>query len=206
MAISTYAELKTALAAWAARSNLTARLDDFVTLAESRIYYGAHEGPFASRPLRLLDMQTRETPTLTNGAFSVASNWIETVRLAYVTGSQYATLDYVSPEAFEAYEGSTATPCVYTVLNGAFQIRGTTGTIQHDYVKRFDAMSADSDSNVILTRHPGLYLWGSLVEMALYQKDLEEAQRAHGMYVSVLTGANRTLASGTLSSLRMRVR
>ena len=55
MALSTYAELKTSVADWLNRSDLTAAIADFVTLAESQI----------ERVLRNRNMLTRGTGNIT---------------------------------------------------------------------------------------------------------------------------------------------
>ena len=63
MAISTYAELKTAIANFLARDDLTNEIDDFIDLAESRI----------SRELetRLQDTRTTLTTTADNAYVSL---------------------------------------------------------------------------------------------------------------------------------------
>jgi hypothetical protein len=46
MTTSTFADLKSQVAAAAQRSNLTAQIPFFVQQAETRIYYGSEEQPF----------------------------------------------------------------------------------------------------------------------------------------------------------------
>ena len=57
MAIDSYANLKTALANWLDRSDLTSRLDEFIELAEAR---------FAD-DIRIRAMETSATQVLTSG-------------------------------------------------------------------------------------------------------------------------------------------
>jgi hypothetical protein len=71
MALATYADLQAAIANYLARpgdSLVSTPAPDFVTLAESRIAYGA-DTPFPSRPLRIRAMET--TAVLMTGAAQV---------------------------------------------------------------------------------------------------------------------------------------
>ena len=58
MAITSYAELQTAMANWLIRDDLTNRLPEFIDLFEAEV----------NRRLRIQDMETRATATLTSGS------------------------------------------------------------------------------------------------------------------------------------------
>ena len=89
MAIATYTDLQTAIANYLARPGdtlVSTPAPDFVTLAESRIAYGA-DAPFPSRPLRIRAMETTVNlitgPTQQDtGATSGGSANAQTVTLA----------------------------------------------------------------------------------------------------------------------------
>lgn len=90
MSLATYADLKTAIATWLARSGdteLSASADDLVTLAEARIYFGAGEkgDPFYSPPLRCRAMEAQGVILLQaqqDGGTSGGSANAQTVTLA----------------------------------------------------------------------------------------------------------------------------
>lgn len=206
MSIGTYLELKTAVASWMAKSNLTSQIGDFITLASTRIYYGSTDSTMPSDPVRMPEMQARETPTLSSGSFALPARYLETIRIQSSQGNVYSTLDYVSQSAFADYESRSDYATVYTVLNGAIQFRGTNSTIVHDYYAKFADFSTDADTNALLQQAPGVWLWGAVIEASIYQKDDAEAQRAYRMFVSAVRGINRTLRNGVFSSLAMRVR
>lgn len=206
MAISTYAELKTAVASWMAKSNLTAQIPDFISLAATRIYYGSSDPMMPSDPVRIPEMQARETPTLSSGTFSLPSLYLETIRMRVADGNVYWSMDYVSPAAFSDYENRSDYASVYTILNGQVHFMGTQGTVVHDYYAKFAAFSADSDTNALLTQAPGVWLYGALIEASIYQRDDAQAMRAYKMFVSASRGINRTLTRNVFSSLAMRVR
>jgi len=88
MAISTYAELKTSIANFLARDDLTNEIDDFIDLAESRI----------SRELETRSQDTRTTLTTTadNAYVSLPSD-MRTIRNVKVMNNPRITLRYLSP-------------------------------------------------------------------------------------------------------------
>ena len=59
MALATYANLKSAVADYLARTDLTSQIVDAVTLTESRIAYGSDNPKFSTRPLRIRAMEAR---------------------------------------------------------------------------------------------------------------------------------------------------
>src|SRR5882672_139887 len=63
MSILTYTDLQSAIGNWLARSDLSANIPDFITLAEQRIFYGADDPNFPSPPLRIRAMEQVTDPT-----------------------------------------------------------------------------------------------------------------------------------------------
>lgn len=77
MALATYSDLQTAIASYLARVGdtiITAAAPDLVTLAESRIAYGAEDpqAPFPSAPLRIRPMET-SLPLIVKAATTATS-------------------------------------------------------------------------------------------------------------------------------------
>ncbi len=64
MSIVTYTDLQSAIGNWLARSDLSANIPDFITLAEARIFYGADDPNFPSPPLRIRAMEQVTDPTV----------------------------------------------------------------------------------------------------------------------------------------------
>jgi len=206
MSIANYGELQTAVANWLAKSNLTSVIPDFINLAATRIYYGSSDPAMRSDPVRVPEMMSRETPTLSDGTFSLPTRYIETIRMRIADGNVYGTLDYISPTSFAEYEDRTDYAGVYTILNGQVHFRGTSGTIVHDYYARFADFSESTDTNALLTSFPGIWLWGSVLEGELYNRDDAGASRAFRLYSSAVMSANRAMNRSVMSSMVMRVR
>lgn len=170
MAISTYAELKTALGSWLARTGdaeLTASAGDFVTLFEA----------FVNRNLRVRQMTTSTTLTPVSGSATLPSDYLEWVRVTW-TGSARRELEYVHPSVLQAYypDSAAGTPAHFTIEGSTLKIRPTDGTgLEFLYVQKVPALSDSATTNWLLTAHPDLYLFGTLVEANAFIQNPEVA-------------------------------
>ncbi len=75
MSITTYSELKTAVANWLNRDDLTAVIPDFISLAEADM----------DRKVRHWRMEKRATVQLDDQYSRVPSDWLESIRF-YLSG------------------------------------------------------------------------------------------------------------------------
>ena len=71
MAISTYAELQTAIADFLIRDDLTSVIPTFITMAEAQL----------NRDVRHWKMEQRSTAELDDQYLTLPTDWIETVRV-----------------------------------------------------------------------------------------------------------------------------
>lgn len=168
MAISTYAELKTAIANWLARDDLTAYLDDFVTLFEAA----------ANRRLgkaRIRQMETSTTLTPSAGSATLPTDYLDWRRVTWA-GSPKSELDYVHPSYLQAFNPSdeSDTPQIFTIEGSTLKIaKLSTTSLTFDYFQKISALSGTV--NWLFTAHPDLYLFGSLCEAEAFNKDAEKA-------------------------------
>lgn len=154
MAISTYEELKTAIASWLGRDDLSATIPDFITLFEAA----------AARKLRVRPMETSVIWTPVNGAVPLPSDFLGMRRLTW-TGSTPVELSYVHPTYLRSlFPGAEAgIPSHYTVEASNILIRPVDDTdVDILYYARTPAVSGAL--NWLLTSHPDAYLFGSLAE------------------------------------------
>lgn len=161
--ISTYADLKTAVANWLDREDISARIPEFIQLAEQRI--------FQSVRCREMESATTITASITTGFHTgTLSASVMQIRRAYISGAAYSQLEYRNPVAFyRNYAGlAQATNPRYYTIEGLLFITapGTAAskTILIDAYKKLAHLSADADTNLLLTRSGGLYLYGALIE------------------------------------------
>jgi endosialidase-like protein len=162
MAITTYAELKSAIASWLARDDLSAAIPDFVALFEAA----------ANRRLRVRQMEISATLAPADGAAPLPADYLMWRRLTW-TGSRRRELDYVHPSYLQAaFDGSAGTPRVFTIEGSTLKIRPAEGTaLELDYFQKIPPLSDAQTSNWLLAAHPDLYL---LSQSALNAADSPE--------------------------------
>jgi hypothetical protein len=152
MAIGTYGQLKTAIANWLKRSDLTDIIPDFITLAESNI----------RRDVRCRAMEQIATGTLTTATLALPTRFLEARNVALDGYPQV----YITPQEYAQQTDWDAGN--YTVKGELFYFQRSTGDYSIDYWQSFEALSADGDTNWLLTNAPEVYLWASLAEAKTY--------------------------------------
>jgi hypothetical protein len=160
MAISTYAELKTAVANWLDRDDLTDRIPEFIALAEARF----------NRVLRLRSMEAKYTANTVADQRNLAlpTGYIQ-MRNFQVNTSPITTLSYVTPEIYDRlWGGSTSgTPKFYTILADEISLGPIPASVQEVemlFYKKFTNLSGSATTNSLLTDSPDLYLYGAMLE------------------------------------------
>jgi len=160
MAISNYTELKTAVANWLDRDDLTDRIPEFIALAEARF----------NRVLRLRSMEAKYTANTVAAQRNLAlpTGYIQ-MRNFQVNTSPLTTLSYVTPEIYDRlWGGSTGgTPKFYTILANEVSfgpIPGSVMEVEMLFYKKFDNLSVSATTNSLLTDSPDLYLYGAMLE------------------------------------------
>ncbi len=162
MAIGTYAELKTAVANWLHRSDLTTQIPDFIALCEADV----------RRDLRVREMEDSTSVALTSTELALPTGFLE-ARQVTLDG---IVVDYVLPQQFTPISDDTTYQ--YTVKGTNFVFQTTSGTVKVDFYKGFTAFSANGDTNWLLTNHPDAYLFGSLAWACTYTQDDPMPHRA----------------------------
>ena len=195
MAISTYAELKTAVADRLHRTDLTSIIPEFVSYAESVIA----GDPMPTDPETLPGIRTksqvkRVTTTLSDQYIDIPSDFLYANKLQINT-SPIQVLGFLTPDQLTAKYPSTpaGTPKFYTIHGDEFQFShnpNTSLTLQISYMSKYAAFSADADYNWLLTNHPMAYLYPALVAGFSYLDDTEAALRYSSMYKTIAKGIN----------------
>lgn len=177
MAITTYAELKSAIADWLNRDDLDAVIPSFIALAESQF----------NRSIRHRKMVTRSDATLDTPYFAVPADWLENIRFQLNT-NPITPLLYVTPEqaAEERLTYSAARqPLMFTMIGEQFQIvPEPDGSYDSEllYYAKIPALSDVNTTNWLLTESPDVYLYGALVQSAPYLKEDDRIGTWAGLY------------------------
>lgn len=164
MAITTYAELKTAIASWLHRDDLTSIIPDFITLAESRL----------NRETKLIQQETSATVTLTSGLdyASLPTGFIKMLEFYYTADLFIPTLiPFSRMEEIRSFSTATGQPFYYSISDKFYfdVIADQTYSLTCRYRKKWDI--ASDSTNALLTNYPDAYLFASLAEAAPYLKN-----------------------------------
>ncbi len=203
MALDTYANLKTEIANYLNRSDLTSYLDTFIDLAESRI----------ARDLRVREMEAVDTSITTvsgTQSYTLPTGYLE-MRYVMYQSDPYQFLAYMSPpDFFRVYnegEGS-GTPTYYTIVSNKIYLGNmpdAAQTLELGMFKRATALSDDNTSNDILTNFPELYLYAALSESAPFLMADERLQVWAGLYKEGIKTANESAQRGRTSSAPLQM-
>ncbi len=164
MAFTNYSALKTTVANYLGRTDLTTQIPDFITLAETRL----------ARELRTRQMLKSATSSMTSGDAKVAlpTDFLE-VRDLYIRGNPRMPVTYLAPSAFtrDARADESGLPVYYTVLASEFlfaPIPDGTRTLEILYYAKPAVLSDSNTSNVFLANYPDALLYGALLEAEPY--------------------------------------
>jgi hypothetical protein len=164
MAFTSYSDLKTTIASYLARSDLTAMIPTFIQLAELRL----------RRELRTRQMLVVATAFTTGGDSTVGlpTDFLE-MRDIHVNTNPITTLAYSAPNAF--YNSYRATesgkPTEYTVLATELQLSPVPDSayqLQMLYYAQPYFLSDTNTGNIFLTNYPDALLYASLGEAEPY--------------------------------------
>lgn len=168
MSITSYSELKTAVANWLNRSDLSAYITDFVMMGEKRIY----------RELRVRAMEASLSSAISSGVIAVPNGYVE-LKFAYIDGSPVQRLTKKDPGwIYEYYSTRSANGkpnfIAREVDNFIFgPYPDSAYTVKGVYYKRLDALSDVNTTNWFITNAPDLLLFASLAEAEPFLKNDE---------------------------------
>lgn len=188
MTISTYSDLKTQIAAFLNRSDLTTQIPVFVQLAESRIFYG-------SDPLRVQDMETSTNLTFNTQRVSLPSDFLERRRVYIANGTSKIELEYKAPAQFWSLSeaSQSGTPKYFTIEKSEIVLAPSPDSSYTGYLlyyAKYDDLSSDSDTNWLLTNAPGVYLDGALMEAFSYLFDGEKMSFSAASFANRIASLN----------------
>jgi hypothetical protein len=186
MSLSTYAELKAAAADWLNRQDMASVIADSVTLFE-----GA-----ANSVLRSTRMIGDDAITASTRRVAVPADFIEPVYLQ-ANGDTTRPLEQVSPEQIVQIRrrlATTGTPRSFSVIGRYIELAPAPAvSTLYDlvYYQTIPALSDDNTSNWLLANHPDIYLYGTLLQAAVWMKDQDRIKLYADMMAQNLSTAIR---------------
>ena len=202
MALSNYGELKTAIADFLNRDDLTSVVPTFIALAESQI----------ARDLRHWRQERRVSTTLDERFENLPTDWLETINIYIDDGTpiEYASVAEIARQKVKTND-TAGKPRYYTINSGQMEFYPTPDdsyNIEMIYQARIPAMTEDSDYNWLLTYYPDAYLYGSLLHSAPYLSEDARLAVWAQLYSATIANLNKesTTAKHSGSPLVMRNR
>ena len=156
MAITTYAELKTAAANWLSRSDLGSRIPEFIALAEAHF----------NRRLRVREQETSAGIAMVGGAGTLPADYLQWREVKW-PGSVARSLEYADRAWLtETYPDSpSAAPRYFTIEGTTISVVPVDDTsLTLRYYRKVPALSDAAPTNWLIAAHPDLYLFGTLTE------------------------------------------
>jgi hypothetical protein len=202
MSYTSYSDLKTAIAGYLARSDLTAQIPDFIRLAEVRL----------RRDLRIRQM-LKSVTTATVAADSTVelpSDFLE-VRDLVIVGNPPQPLNYSSPSAFtrNARSWESGKPLDYTILANDFQLAPVPDAVYTVKMLYFAAptfLSDSNTSNVFLANTPDVLLYGALLEAEPYLMNDARLNTWGSMFDRALSSITRSDQQGQYSGVPLVIK
>lgn len=182
MAFSTYSELKTSIANFLARDDLTAQIPDFIRLAEARM----------SRELDARSMEKRATATTVAGdSYISLPTDLREIRNVQLNTDPVKTLDYYTVQMINTdYAGQgQGKPKAYSIVGTEILLKPTPDaayTLEIVYGENVQALSDEDTNNTILLRHPDAYLYGSLMNAYTYLMDETRASQYDALFTRIM--------------------
>lgn len=182
--ITTYAELVTALdgtSGYLHRTDLTAKIPDFIKLAESKI----------NRKLRLLLGETESTLTATIGSrlMAVPTRFGSPIELWDTTNEPRTKMLYMQPDLLPVTTTNGASE--YYTVDGAFIATENPADVAYTYTLRYQTKFnlETTSTNTILDNYPDIYVYGALLASIPFTRDYKNFDVWSALYNNAIDEA-----------------
>jgi len=169
MALNSYSSLKSSIADWLNRDDLTAVIPDFISLAEAQM----------ERRLPTQKMVKRANATIDTPFSALPSDFLSCKSLVLTSTAPVQQLIFLTEDEVDAKKyvyRTTGKPQYFALIGNQIEVLpapDTSYTAELTYVATLAKLSDANTSNWIGDRHPDLYLYGSLLQAAPYLRDDE---------------------------------
>ena len=160
MAINSFTTLKSAIANWLDRDDLSDQLPDFIALNEALF----------NRVLRIRPMETIVTEATVGGtkSYDLPTGYVQ-MREIHLDTSPVTSLQYITPEMlYRVWAGSSSgKPDSYSIIGDKIFFGPTPDSAYNytmTYYKTFEGLSDSNTTNWVILNAPDVYLYGALLQ------------------------------------------
>ena len=185
--ITSYTTLKTEVADFSKRDDLTSKMDTFCQLAEGMI----------NRDLRCQEMEKRDAQSFDSTFYDLPTDYLELIALEIEYGSRRNPLRQVSPQILDkTYSTATGNPRAFTIQAGQIEFRpgidaSSPFTGELIYYASVPTLTSNS-TNDVLDKWPMIYLSAMLIQVYIYLHDEEQTNVWLSAFNTQVRNANRT--------------
>jgi len=186
MAITTYTELKSSVADFLNRDDLTSVAPTFISLAEADM----------QRQVRHWRQEKRSTAQLDTQYSAIPADFVEDIRF-YITSSDTSPMEKISQyqllDRKRVNLNASGKPAYYALTAGEIEVLPIPDgvyDVELYYYSRIEALTDSNASNWMLEYFPDAYLYGSLVHSAPYLKDDARLQVWASLYQVAIDAIN----------------
>jgi len=175
MSLTNYTELQASVAAFLNKTNLTASIPDFITLAEAQM---RREITSVGQVETYADVELDENGwEMSCSAPDLAAVIYDGVELPYLSGERSAEFD-------------GHTPRHYTIVGKTLYVIPA-GTVEVRVKQKLCGLSSSVRCNWVLREHPDAYLYGSLMQAAPFLRDDARIAVWGGLFSNAIDSINR---------------
>lgn len=201
-----YAGLQTAALDWAARTELTSQVTQFIAFAEEMFNHGFPARQIA--PLRVREMQAQATITMTDGVGDLPTDYLEYISVKSMASTPRPLQNVTRTWTDMAYaDGSAGLSNYFTVIGSEITVYPSSDSdVNMLYYQQIPALSGSNTSNWLLAKNSSLYLHATLLQIGLYVKDNDLIQRSQALVTVAIDGMNETDMLSRYASTGTRMR
>lgn len=158
----TWEELKASVAEWLNRTDLTAKIPEFIAFAERRF----------NRVLTVPERENTATATASSERLALPTDFWA-LRSLFIQSDPRVALEQVTPSVLRTEYALQATgrPRAFAIIDGEFVFGpapDSNYTVSIAYQQTIPALGSTQATNWLLTKHPDIYLYGTLLQAEAY--------------------------------------
>jgi len=198
VALGTYSDLKTSVADFLNRSDLTSVIPDFVTMAEADF----------NRTLRVREMSVRTQAPIDSQYVKLPDDFLGMRNIDLMT-DPVTPMTYKNLQNLDIHRSNdmTGKPIYYSIVQNNIEFAPSPDgdyTIEIVYYQKVPAL-ADNSTSWLLDAHPDAYLYGTLQHSAPYLQSDERIGTWAGKYQQIIeqiiTSDEKAKFSGSTPSI-----
>lgn len=195
MSLSNYTDLVKSITSWSHRNDVSTLIPDFIRLAEDEMYNN-EESQLQADGIEATETLTASTST---AYLSLPSGFL-TPRAMHIKYDDHShEIFYQTPQNLKRRYTVKDIPFNYTVIAGQIEfdvIPDEEYSVKLDFYKRPDALTLDNQTNLVMTNHPNIYLYGALHQLFLWSEDDAESIKYFAKMQAAIRGVNLAAKKG----------